>query len=233
MHVPLSRSPAPGIGFCRSDREASRRVYPVVSRRSGGLSLGINLFPDAKVCGFDCPYCEVFAHSGAEAGFSLASLEDELEDFLEREYPESWAPEVLRDLCISGNGEPTASPRLGEVLELCARFRRSYPDILAQASIVVITNSTGFLEHRASAILERFSRDEDLVVWAKLDAGNERWFRLMSGSGLALERVAGGILSFARRSPIVIQTMLCEVDGQGPSNGDFADYAALLETLAG
>lgn len=33
-------------------------VYPVISRRSGGLSVGINLNPD-KVCNFDCVYCEV------------------------------------------------------------------------------------------------------------------------------------------------------------------------------
>src|SRR5438309_9954552 len=31
-------------------------VYPVVSRRSGGLSIGINLNPDGA-CNFDCVYC--------------------------------------------------------------------------------------------------------------------------------------------------------------------------------
>ncbi|MCA8939828.1 MAG: radical SAM protein, partial [Planctomycetes bacterium] len=33
-------------------------VYPVVSRRSRGLSIGVNLNPD-KVCNWDCPYCQV------------------------------------------------------------------------------------------------------------------------------------------------------------------------------
>jgi len=33
-------------------------VYPVVSRRSGGLSIGINLNPDTA-CNFDCIYCQV------------------------------------------------------------------------------------------------------------------------------------------------------------------------------
>ena len=33
-------------------------VYPVVSRRSRGVSIGINLNPD-KVCNFDCVYCQV------------------------------------------------------------------------------------------------------------------------------------------------------------------------------
>src|SRR5437899_12580715 len=33
-------------------------VYAVVSRRSKGVSIGINLNPD-KVCNFDCIYCQV------------------------------------------------------------------------------------------------------------------------------------------------------------------------------
>jgi histidinol dehydrogenase len=222
MHVPWEP---------RREREAGHLIYPAVSRRSGGLSLGVNLFPDAKVCSFDCPYCEVFIASGPSAGFSIADLEDELEDFLGRIYPDSWAPEPLRDICISGNGEPTASPRLGEALELCARVRKSHADILGSASLVLITNSTGFLDPSISALLERFSRDEGLVVWAKLDAASEELFRLMSGAKIEFERVVAGILSFARRSPVVIQTMLCEVEGRSPSDGDIADYAALLSRL--
>ena len=33
-------------------------AYPVLSRRSKGISLGVNLNPD-KICNFDCVYCEV------------------------------------------------------------------------------------------------------------------------------------------------------------------------------
>src|SRR5438046_1249483 len=38
--------------------EELRFIYPVVSRRSRGLSLGVNVNPD-KVCNFHCPYCQV------------------------------------------------------------------------------------------------------------------------------------------------------------------------------
>jgi histidinol dehydrogenase len=61
------RIPAP-VENHRS-REAGCLVYPVYSRRSRGLSLGINLFPDRKVCSFDCPYCEVFPF---ETGFRFS-----------------------------------------------------------------------------------------------------------------------------------------------------------------
>lgn len=234
MDGPRRQGPASGVGDHRRDREAGRLIYPVVSRRSGGLSLGVNLFPEAKTCSFDCPYCEVFAPQaapGSPSSFTKARLESELEDFLEFDYPELWAPEPIRDLCLSGNGEPTESPRLAEALELCAAFRRARPESLSGASIVIITNSTGFLDPAIAGTLERAYRREGLVVWAKLDGGNEGLFSLMSGSKLDLERITGGILSFAQRVPVVIQTMLCEVAGTSPSDEDIADYSRLLARL--
>src|SRR5512136_2504321 len=44
----------------RHDRrwQDNRYVYAVVSRRSGGVSVGVNLNPD-KACNFDCIYCQV------------------------------------------------------------------------------------------------------------------------------------------------------------------------------
>jgi wyosine [tRNA(Phe)-imidazoG37] synthetase (radical SAM superfamily) len=226
-----------GVDEHRTDREAGRLVYPVVSRRSGGLSLGVNLFPQAKVCSFDCPYCEVFAAPGTSEGLSLAGLEEELESFLEDGYAATWSPSPVRDLCVSGNGEPTQSPRLGEVLELLARIRRSHRDILGESELVLITNSTGFLDPGVSGLLERFVREEGLVLWSKLDAGNEELFGLMSGLGRGLsaawglERIARGILDFSSRSPIVIQTMLCEVEGRKPSDADLFDYSVLISRL--
>src|SRR6266699_2036733 len=38
--------------------EENHYVYAVVSRRSKGVSIGVNLNPD-KVCNFDCVYCQV------------------------------------------------------------------------------------------------------------------------------------------------------------------------------
>ena len=38
--------------------EQFRFVYPVVSRRSGGVSIVVNLNPDTT-CNFDCVYCQV------------------------------------------------------------------------------------------------------------------------------------------------------------------------------
>src|SRR2546430_6375663 len=53
-------------------------VYPVISRRSRGLSLGINLNPD-KLCNFDCIYCEVDRNvPGRVSEVNLNEMRDEL-----------------------------------------------------------------------------------------------------------------------------------------------------------
>jgi wyosine [tRNA(Phe)-imidazoG37] synthetase (radical SAM superfamily) len=227
---------------------AASLVYPVLSRRSGGLSVGVNLFDSGKACSFDCPYCEVFsaaARDGADSRPSsrgapsspdpvlISRLEAELSDFFDREWGAAWAPSPVRDICFSGDGEPTLSPSLEAAIAACARARRERPALLGSSKLVLITNSTGFLDPGISSMLERAVDEAGLEIWAKLDAGGEELFRLMSGSAFSLERVAEGILSFARRRPIVVQSMLCEVRGRVPAERDARELGARLASLAG
>src|SRR5262245_63054166 len=62
--------------------EENRFVYPVLSRRSEGISIGVNLNPD-KVCNFDCIYCQVDRTTQSETKFvQIGQLLDELEHTL-------------------------------------------------------------------------------------------------------------------------------------------------------
>src|SRR3984893_12299329 len=63
--------------------QTNRFVYPVLSRRSGGISIGVNLNPD-KVCNFDCIYCQVDRTRQSETRFvALEELLIELETMLD------------------------------------------------------------------------------------------------------------------------------------------------------
>lgn len=207
-------------------------VYPVSSRRSGGLSVGVNLFPDRKRCNFDCPYCEVKPFVG-EGAFSAAALAAELEAFCAEGYAEGWYPEPVRDFCVSGNGEPTLSPCLAEALGICAEARRAHPDLFGEAPIVIITNGTGFLDAAICRVLAEFAQAQPLRIWAKLDGWNQDWFSAMSRSRFALDEILGALASFARSTPVTIQTMLCELGGSAPVPGDAKAYAACLAGLLG
>jgi len=208
-------------------------IYPVISRRSGGLSLGVNLFPDGKRCSFDCPYCEVFAPSwdGRADSFDASRLERELRAFAEAEGPRLFPSEPLRDISFSGDGEPSLSPHLGEALSLVAAARRRYP-YLASASLVLITNSTGFLKPELSSLLRRFVSSEGLSIWAKLDAGTEAWYRRMNRSSVPFGSLVAGLESFAQGSPVALQTMVCRLRGELPPEPEILAYAALVSRLA-
>lgn len=215
----------------RSDRESGFIVYPVLSRRSGGLSLGINLFPERKLCNFDCPYCEIFPISEGMPAFSLEKLEAELEAFVKHDYPGLWSGFPVRDICLSGNGEPTISPQFEASLRLIADFRRRWPQQLGKAKLVLITNSTSFADPRLYDLLAHFIKEEGLEIWAKLDAGGQALFELMSGTNNSLKDILASITRFARQNPIVIQTMLCEALGHLTSAADVAEYSLVLEEM--
>ncbi len=204
-------------------------IYPVVSRRSGGLSLGVDLFPDRKTCNFDCPYCEIFPFSGQDP-FRPEDLDRELSEFFEVDFP-SFPPDLpLRDLTLSGSGEPTLSPHLGSAL---ASIRRARDRHAPGADLVVITNSTTLGNPETSELLGRYVDEAGLRIWAKLDGGNEDAYGRMSRGRVPFRDIVEGILSFSSSHAVIIQTMLCALDGRGPSDSDVADYARLLASLLG
>ena len=107
----------------------NRYIYPVVSRRSKGLSIGVNLNPD-KVCNFDCPYCQVDRTTpGGKRDVDLVVLESELDALLalaasgeiwEHKPFDTVAPHLRRvnDVAFAGDGEPTTCKQFQGALEL-------------------------------------------------------------------------------------------------------------------
>ena len=242
------------LGVPGEGRPAPSLIYTFMARRSGGLSLGINLFPDGKDCSFDCPYCEVFPQPGG-AAFDPALLREELAEFASV-YAAGLPP--LRDISLAGKGEPTLSLFLPEALAAAAEARRLFPAALGSASLVVITNSTGFLEAGTADLLRRYVEEEGLVVWAKLDAGTEAWYRRVNRCPIPFEKLLSGLEAFARESPVVLQTMLCALppegvpagtadpagtagrggatglpEAEGPSEGELGAYAERVLSLLG
>ena len=63
--------------------DANRYVYPVLSRRARGISIGVNLNLD-KVCNFNCVYCQIDRSEQTEKEFvDLARLAAELDATVE------------------------------------------------------------------------------------------------------------------------------------------------------
>ena len=207
-------------------REKGVLVYPVYSRRSLGLSVGINLFPGGKRCSFDCPYCEVFPFSGT-AEFSPEQMEEDLRcvirSALERDEP-------VRDISFSGNGEPAQSPAFPEALKRAGRVRT---ELVPGAKLVVITNGSFLLEEGLFSLLVNAAAGPlALDIWLKLDAGTTGWYKKINCSALPFEKIVCKLKQFAAAAPLTIQTMLCAVDGEGPPGEDAQAWEGLIAELA-
>jgi wyosine [tRNA(Phe)-imidazoG37] synthetase (radical SAM superfamily) len=218
---------------------ANRFVYPVLSRRSGGISIGVNLNPD-KVCNFDCIYCQVDRRSESETQFvETEQLLHELDDTLglvvsgDIYQTEKFAqtPPALRrlnDIAFSGDGEPTTYRNFDELIVACAEVKRKHG--LDNVKMVLITNASMFHRphvQRGLAILDANNGE----IWAKLDAGTEAYYRLIERTSIPLQRVLDNILACGHRRPIVIQSLFMKVNGESPQPTEIDAYVARLSEL--
>lgn len=215
-------------------------VYPVISRRSGGLSIGINLNPD-KVCNFDCVYCEVDRKTpGKTSVVDLAQLREELtvlihfarDGGLAREPKFDEVPLALtqkpRDIAFSGDGEPTMLHNFDECVRVAAEVKRA--EGLDATKLVLITDAAGLdtgSVKRGLAIMDANQGE----VWAKLDAGTESYYKLVNRTTVRLDRILHNLLVTARARPIIIQSLFLRMHGQPVPPEELAEYCFRLEEL--
>ncbi|MBU0638310.1 MAG: radical SAM protein [Planctomycetes bacterium] len=214
-------------------------IYPVISRRSKGLSIGINLCPSG-VCNFDCTYCQV-ERSGLPraARVDLAVLASELRHMVanhRRLFDEPMfraVPRALRrlnDIAFSGDGEPTGARLFPEAARLAANVHAEFG--LSQTKIVVITNAC-FLQRPqvadALALLDRHNGE----IWGKLDAGTEEYFRRVNRPSHSLQHVLDNILSAALIRPVVLQSLFMRLSGEPPPATEIAAYVERIRGLLG
>jgi len=219
------------------EREKGVIVYPVYSRRSAGLSIGVNLFPDKKSCQFDCPYCEVFPFSSG-AKFSLEQMETDLRAAIDNAKKEKIP---VKDICFSGNGEPTLSPAFAEAFKLAEKIYMetlAVSDASPSSRIVVITNGTELLQtHIFNMLKEACAEDAKratpfLDIWLKLDAGTPDWYQKINRCATGFYELTGKIKDFIKCAPATIQTMLCAVEGIQPPQTEEKAWEALVCKMA-
>ncbi len=220
----------------------NRYIYPVLARRTGGVSIGVNLNVD-KICNFGCIYCEVNRRAAPlikdvdlealteemRAALAMAQSGELLRDarFAGLAAPDGGALRVT-DIAFSGDGEPTSFRNFKAVVERTIALRDEAG--LSHVKIVVITNASLF--HRpqvreALALVDGAGGE----VWAKLDAGTAEYFKLIDDTTIPYERILRNIRDVGNEIPLVIQTCLMQVHGVGPGDEEIAAYIGRLRDL--
>ena len=218
-----------------------RYVYPVISRRSRGLSIGVNLNPD-KRCNFACVYCQIDRRRlRGLTHVDLAVLRSELRfALLEATAGSLWeedrfadTPEPLRrinDIAFSGDGEPTCLPNFDEAVEVAAMAKDEFGR--DDVKLVVITNASRMNEpqfRRALPTLDKHNGE----IWAKLDAGTDAFFQRVNRPYpvVTLRHVLENIRMIARGRPIVIQSLFLRLEGTPPPPREIDAYAKHLREI--
>jgi wyosine [tRNA(Phe)-imidazoG37] synthetase (radical SAM superfamily) len=216
------------------DRAGLTYVYPVLSRRAGGISIGVN-FNTNNACNWQCIYCQVPDLTlGAAPELDFALLEAELRGFLEQVrsgvfYRRFQVPEdqrTIKDIAISGNGEPTSVPRFAEAVELIGAIATE-AGLFPASRYVLITN--GSLVHRPKVQeglkrLNRFGGE----VWFKLDSATPAGRRLINKAGQGIEASLNNLVLASRCCRTKVQICLVDIDHQGLTA---PERTALLEAL--
>lgn len=205
-------------------------VYPVKSRRSGGLSIGVNTSPNKK-CNFDCVYCEV-DRSTSQTGllFDLNILEEQLDRVITSILNgDLFEGEKIMDIALSGDGEPTQLKNFADLIALIIRLKAKHG--LQGAKIVTITNATGLRRKTVMSGIEMMTPDDEL--WVKLDAGSEDFFKTISRTRIALSWILENILIVSRKKPVCLQTCFLNIRGNPPTDSEIAEYCNRVNRIIG
>ena len=211
-------------------------VYPVVSRRAGGVSIGINLNPN-NACNWRCIYCQVpNLKRGAAPAIDLHKLDSELRGFLREmlsgDFMESKVPPEARrinDIAISGNGEPTSSKQFAEVVDLIAKVIEDF-GLKDKIKLVLITN--GSLMHRAT-VQKGLMKMKKLngEVWFKLDSATTAGMRRINGIRRTPEKTLQDLRIAVTLCPTWLQTCVFALDGKPPSLSEQTAYLKFVGDL--
>ncbi len=216
------------------DRDAAglTYVYPVVSRRAGGVSVGINLNPN-NACNWRCVYCQVpELVRGAAPVIDEAKLESELRGFLARVQDEGWMERNVEepyrrlvDVAFSGNGEPTTCTQLASVV---TRVLGVLEDTgLSGLNKVLISN--GSMMHR-EGVLEAVGHlgRAGGEVWFKLDSATAAGRRAINDAASSPEAARENLRRCAKACRTRVQTCAVAIDGEPPSEDEQRAYLELL-----
>lgn len=214
-----------------------RYVYPVVSRRAGGVSVGINLNPN-NACNWRCIYCQVPALTrGGPPPLNLPRLADELrrmlDDILHGGFMAARVPADVRrlvDVAFSGNGEPTSAPEFPAAVAIAEAALRE-AGLAGKVKLRLITN--GSLVERAGvraglAALGRAGGE----VWFKLDAGNAAGYQRINDTRQQPATVRRRLLACAALCETWVQSCFFALDGAPPDAAAIDGYLELLKPAA-
>ena len=211
-------------------------IYSVISRRAGGLSIGVNLNVN-NACNWQCIYCEIpNLTRGSPPPIELDVLEDELRFFLHEiihgDYMEknvAIEDRHLKDIAFSGNGEPTSAEEFPQIILIVKKVLEEF-NLLHKIKLRLITN--GSLMHQSPVIKSvEMLKEINGEVWFKVDAVTEENIQIINQVNLKRHQILERLKNCATACPTFVQTCVFTIDGKNPSEKDIDAYVQLMNEI--
>ena len=210
-------------------------IYSVISRRAGGLSIGVNLNVN-NACNWQCIYCEIpNLTRGLPPPIELDVLEDELRFFLHEiihgDYMEknvAIEDRHLKDIAFSGNGEPTSAEEFPQVILIVKKILEEF-NLLHKIKIRLITN--GSLMHKESVlegiqVLAKMNGE----VWFKVDTALEESTKVINQVNIKPQQAIDRLKRCSEICPTFVQTCIFTIDNKEPNNKEIDAYIKLIDS---
>jgi wyosine [tRNA(Phe)-imidazoG37] synthetase (radical SAM superfamily) len=215
------------------DFTGMRYVYPVISRRAGGVSVGINLNPN-NACNWRCVYCQVPELQRGDApplemALLRAELDGFLRDLLEGDFMLRHVPEETRrivDVALAGNGEPTSAKEFPDVISLIGEVLREY-GLDQQLVLRLITNGSRVMRATVQEGLRRMGARHG-EIWFKVDAGSPTARQHINDIAMKTDAVIRNLRTAASLCPTWVQTCAFGWGDRVPLAEDLPSYLELL-----
>jgi wyosine [tRNA(Phe)-imidazoG37] synthetase (radical SAM superfamily) len=198
---------------------------PIHSRRLG-LSLGVNLLPvDAKICSFNCLYCECGFNTTIQE-FPFPTREQVSEILSQKLQQMVAANEIPNVITFAGNGEPTLHPEFEGIIDDTIALRNLY---CPTAKVSVLSNSTRIHKQHIFSALNKV--DNNIL---KFDSAIDRTMKLIDqpvGKHISVSWLIEQLCKF--QGKLIIQTMFIagEIEGEGFDNTTDIEIEAWLKAM--
>jgi wyosine [tRNA(Phe)-imidazoG37] synthetase (radical SAM superfamily) len=211
-------------------------VYPVISRRAGGVSIGINLNTN-NACNWRCIYCQVpDLKRGGAPEIDLDKLAGELRGFLRElllgDFMQQRVPveaRRLNDIALSGNGEPSSAKEFIQVVDLIGEIMAEF-NLIGKAKLVLITNGSQIQRSRVKEGLRKMAGLGG-EVWFKMDSATANGMRRINSTRQTVEKMHANLRTAALLCPTWLQTCVFEFDGQPPADAEREAYLDFIGRL--
>lgn len=235
----MTSSMAPSLTTTNHDRDVAglKYVYPVLSRRAGGLSIGIN-FNTNNACNWRCIYCQVpDLTKGAAPDLDLQLLEEELKFFLNdvqqgsfyKRFQVEAENRVIKDIAISGNGEPTSVKNFAQVVALIGNIATKL-EVLPKSRFVLITNGSLIHQQKVKEGLKALNTFGG-EVWYKFDSATKEGRALFNETAQSVNNCLENIRISSELCTTKLQTCLFNYKGHGFSGKEKLAYLDALKTI--